>query len=277
MDSSNHWYGHAHILARYCGLDSDNPPVIWGVLQHGWNYMHGLGPGHQPPYGFPKFVWSDATVRRGQAIGWRDYQVIGSAWGYLLLQLPPPPPLDERDGTIYYPFHTWDHAAVQGDHHRLIAHIKAVEQGPVTVCLYWIEYDMPEVREVYQSAGFRVICHGQRGTLRQGTDPTFLYRQHAELVRHRRVASNRLTTAIFYGASVGSDVAVYGDPMKYVDVRPGFEYVRDGNDMVARLFPELHGVETDADVVQAVATRELGLDQLATPAELRAAFGWTSA
>lgn len=277
MDTSNHWYGHAHILARYCGLDDQNPPIIWGVLQHGWNYLHGFGPGHEPPYGFPKFVWSDVNRRRGQAIGWRDYSVIGAPWNYLLTEFPEPPPAPERAGTIYYPFHTWDNAAVEGDHSRLIREIKSTETGAVTVCLYWIEYDMPEVRGAYEDAGFRVICHGKRGTLKRGTDPQFLYRQHAELVRHRRVASNRLTTAIFYGASVGCEVAVYGDPMEYVDVRKGFEHVRDGNDLVHRLFPEMHGVETDPETVRGITVRELGLDQMASPEELCALFGWERA
>ena len=277
MDTSNHWYGHAHILARYCGLDDQNPPVIWGVLQHGWNYLHGFGPGHEPPYGFPKFVWSDVNRRRGQAIGWRDYAVIGAPWNYLVTEFPEPPPASERTGTIYYPFHTWDNSTVEGDHSRLIREIKATETEPVTVCLYWIEYDMPEVRQAYEDAGFRVICHGKRGTLKRGTDPQFLYRQHAELVRHRRVASNRLTTAIFYGASVGCEVAVYGDPMQYVDVREGFEHVRDGNELVRRLFPELHGLETDPEMVREITVRELGLDQMASPEELCALFGWERA
>ena len=50
MDSSNHWYGHAHILAEYCGLDPDAPPRIDGVLQHGWTFVHGFGYGHRPPW-----------------------------------------------------------------------------------------------------------------------------------------------------------------------------------------------------------------------------------
>ncbi len=226
MDTSNHWYGHAHILARYCGLDDQNPPTIWGVLQHGWNILHGFGPGHEPPYGFPKFVWSDVNVRRGQSVGWRDYYVIGAAWNYLLTEFPAPKPAAEREGTIFYPFHTWDHGAVEGDHGRLIHEIKATESGPVTVCLYWIEYDMPEIRGAYEDAGFRVICHGKRGLFRKGTDPLFLYRQREELSKHRRVASNRLTTAVLYGASVGCEVAVYGDPMRYTEVRDEFADVQ---------------------------------------------------
>lgn len=272
MDSSNHWYGHAHILARYCGEDDVNPPVIWGVVQHGWNILHGFGPGHAPPYGFPKFVWSEVNRRRGQSIGWRDYTVIGAPWNYLLTEFPEPPPASSRSGTIFYPFHTWDHGEIIGDHDAMIRDVLDTEDEPVTACLYWIEYDQPEIRSRYEDAGIRVICHGKRGTLRQGTDPLFLYRQHAEMVSHRRVISNRLTTAIFYGASVGCEVGVYGDPMVYTEVRDAT--VRDGNERARQLFPELHGVHTDNDTVATLVRRELGLDSMATPEELRALFGW---
>ncbi len=276
MDTSNHWYGHAHILARYCGLNDESPPTIWGVVQHGWNVMHGLGPGHDPPYGFPKFVWSDVCVRRGHAIGWRDYYVIGAPWAYLLTQYPEPPPASEREGTIFYPFHRWDSSTVEGDHGQLIREIQATEPGPVTICLYFLEYDMAAIRLAYEEVGFRVICHGRRGLYRRGTDPQFLHRQYAELTTHRRVASNRLTTAIFYGASVGCETAVYGDPMTYVEVKPGIGQVTDWNEAVRRTFPELHGTQTDADAARAHARRELGLDRLASPEELRMVLGWGS-
>jgi hypothetical protein len=276
MDTSNHWYGHAHILARYCGLDDKDPPTIWGVLQHGWNVMHGLGPGHAPPYGFPKFVWSDIAVRRGQALGWRDYSVIGAPWGYLLTEFGPPPPTNERDGTIFYPFHRWDNSTVEGDHEVLARQVLATEPGPLTVCLYFLEFDVPEIRDAYEDAGCRVICHGRRGLYRKGTDPEFLYRQHTELIAHRRVVSNRLTTAILYGASVGCEAGVYGDPMIYVETQAGLGRVRDWDEYVRRQYPELHGVQTDAQATREIATRELGLDRLACPEELRQLFGWTS-
>jgi hypothetical protein len=271
MDSSNHWYGHAHILAAYCGKDAAKPPRINGIVQHGWNILHGFGPGHEPPVGFVKYVWSDASRRRGQLIGWRDYAVIGSPWAYLLAQQPEQP--GERSGTIFYPFHTWEQGAVEGDHGELIARIKATEPGPVTVCLYWIEYDMPEVRGAYEEAGFRVICHGQRGTFWKGTDTRFLYKQLAELRRHKRVASNRLTTAIFYGASVGCEAGVYGPQMDFLEDRGGF----DAKHYIQRLHPGLHAESIERDLLAEVTRSELGLDVLLSPQELSYELGWSAA
>jgi hypothetical protein len=271
MDSSNHWYGHAHILAEYCGLDPARPPRISGVVQHGWNVLHGFGPGHNPPDGFLKYIWSDVSRRRGMAVGWRDYAVIGSPWAYLL-QLEPDRS-EHREGTIFYPFHTWEQGTIEGSHEDLIAEIKATEPGPVTICLYWIEYDMPEVRGAYEDAGFRVICHGQRGTYWQGTNRRFLHGQLAELRKHERVASNRLSTAILYGASVGCGAGVYGPQMDFLEDRGGF----DPKYFVQRLHPGLHDAAIDRELATGVARTELGLDNVLPADELRYLLGWSAA
>lgn len=273
MDSSNHWYGHAHILARYCELASELPPRIDGVLQHGWTFVHGYGYGHQPPPGFTHFVWSDVCRRRGQAIGWRDYYVIGAPFLYLVELEEEPQPAPERTGTIWYPFHgTADYEPLAGDHQRLIDEIREVEDGPVTMTLYYVEYEMPEVRSLYEEAGFRVISHGRRGSKWAGGASDFLYRQLRELRRHERVASNRLSTAVFYGIAAGCRPAVYGDPMELVGVKEGFS----GEQLLEAWFPELHGTNLDLEECRLRADEELGGAWMLEPAEMRAAFGWST-
>lgn len=270
MDHTNHWYGHAHILAQYCGLDPADPPPVRGVIQHGWTFVHGLGYGHLNDPSFTKLVWSDVNRRRGQVIGWRDFVVIGSPFGYLdaMIELEPV----ERTGTIWYPFHgTKDYESVQGEHGDLVEEIKATEDGPVTVCLYYVEYDDPKVRAHYQDAGFRVICHGRRGAQWKGTDRFFLFRQLTEMRRHARVASNRLSTAVMYGAAVGCEPAVYGDPMEFVGVKAGF----NGDGLLEALYPQFFGAHVaDVAAAQHIARREIGMDRLLGPAELRYVLGW---
>ncbi|MFW6597145.1 hypothetical protein ACQBAU_05545 [Propionibacteriaceae bacterium Y2011] len=274
MDSSNHWYHHAHILAEYCGLDFGAPPRIDGILQHGWTFVHGFGYGHQPPTGFSKFVWSDVCRRRGHSIGWRDYVVIGAPFLYLMATRPEAAPDPDREGTIWYPFHgTIDYETVAGNHHALIEEIKAVEDGPVTVCLYYVEYAQPDVRNAYRDAGFRVICHGTRGAKWQGGTPDFLHQQLTELRRHRRVASNRLSTAIFHGVAAGCEAAVYGDPMEFVGGRPGF--VDEG--LLAANYPEFFGAHVDQSAVRTTVEQEMGMTDMLSPAELRRTLGWTAA
>lgn len=274
MHHANHFYGHAHIMARYAGLGE--VPRIWGYLQHGWNVVDGFAVGTPFAPGFPKFVWSHAVRRRGWAMGRRDYVVVGSPWGYLLQleqqeqwELSPP----RREGTIVYPFHDWEGQSIVGSHQSFVDEIKANESGPTTICLYWNEFKDPDVRRAYESAGFRVISHGYRGLHWKDTDVRFLDKQLAELRRHERVVSNRLGSAIFYGASVGCQVGVYGDPMLLQAEDPVF----GGNERLRRLWPELHQVSVPVETGRALARTELGLDVLLEPSELREVFRWQHA
>ena len=143
----------------------------------------------------------------------------------------------------------------------------------MTVCLYWHEHLNHRIRRRYERAGFRVICHGVRGRFHQQTDTHFLVRQLAELRAHRRVASNRLSTAVFYGATVGCEPAVYGDPMTL----EGDDTTFGGLDRLRRGWPALHG-EAVPDVAEAqeIAWEELGRGRLYAPAVLRELLGWTA-
>jgi hypothetical protein len=266
---ANHFYGHAHVMAEYCGLDPENPPRINGYLQHGWNVVDGLGVGTPYVPGRPIFVWSEQTRRRAWSMGRRQATVVGAPFLYLLEFAEPAAADEAREGTIWYPFHGWEGQHIKGDHQRLVDEILETEPGPVTFCLYWHEFRNDRVREEYAKAG-RVICHGYRGYQWRDTDTKFLHKQLAELRKHKRVASNRLSSAIFHGVAAGCEPAVYGDPM-YLDKehRPTAERIR-------RNWPELHGKHLDQADAYASVMSELGKTYLASPAEVRAMLGWTS-
>jgi hypothetical protein len=269
MHHANHFYGHAHVLAAYCGLDREHPPRMSGYLQHGWNIGDGLAPGTPYASGSSIFLWSEQSRRRSWSLGRRSTVVVGAPWIYLDAINPDPEPDAPREGTIWYPFHGWEGQEVLGDHHRLIQTINEVETGPVTICLYYNEYDTP-VRKIYERAGFRVISHGYRGHWWRNTDTQFLHKQMVELRRHKRVASNRLSSAIFYGTYVGCDAAVYGDPM----VLQNEDMTYGGQARIRRQWPEMHGHQTDRAVVGEIARAELGRDFMCSPAELRQILGW---
>ncbi|GIJ75624.1 hypothetical protein SAMN05443287_11493 [Micromonospora phaseoli] len=268
MHHANHYYGHSHVLARYCGLDDRDPPRIHGYLQHGWNIGDGMAPDHEFVPGVPLFLWSERTRRRAWSLGRRQTYVVGAPWAYLLAMEPDGP--QRREGTIWYPFHGWEGQRVVGDHGRLIDEIRSVEAGPVTVCLYWQEYRSTRVRQHYERAGFRVVCHGYRGGRWRDLDPGFLHRQLAELRGHRRVASNRLCSAIYYGILAGCEPAVYGDPMQLAGEAP----VWGGQPRIRRQWAQLHGPRIDRDVARELAVTELGADRLLPPVELRRLLRW---
>ena len=270
MHRANDYYGHSHVLARYCGVAADPPPRMHGYLQHGWNIGDGMAADHEYVAGVPLFLWSERTRRRAWSLGRRGTYVVGAPWAYLLL-LEPETADAPREGTIWYPFHGWEGQHVHGDHARLIAQIRDTEPGPVTVCLYWQEFRTPSVRRRYERAGFRVVCHGYRGDARQPGDPGFLDRQLTELRRHRRVASNRLSSAVWYGILAGCEPAVYGDPMTLAHEDP----THGGQARIRRQWAELHGEAVDGGVAYAAAVEELGADRLAPAAELRRLLRWT--
>jgi hypothetical protein len=265
---ANHFYGHAHVLAEYCGLDPEHPPRIEGYVQHGWNVVDGLGIGTPYLPGRPIFVWSEQTRRRAWSMGRRQATVIGAPFLYLLRFAAPEPEPATRAGTIWYPFHGWESQQVKGSHARLIEEIQATETGPLTFCLYWNEYRNDRVRAEYEKAG-RVICHGYRGFQWQDTDIRFLHNQLGELRAHRRVASNRLSSAIFYGAAAGCEPAVYGDPMHLEREDQAVA------ERIRRQWPELHGKHPEPDAARRSALAELGDGYLASPAELRVLLGWS--
>lgn len=273
MHHANHFYGHAHVMAQYAGLGDAEPPRIWGYLQHGWNILDGFAYNTAFVAGMPKFVWSDSVRRRGWSMGLRNYSVIGSPWLYLLQVYPElAQPAEDAAGTIFYPFHGWEGQNVLGDHGQIVASINEHENGPITVCLYWNEFQNEAIRQVYTDAGFRVITHGYRGLHWRKVDGDFLLKQLREIRRHKRVASNRLSSAVLYGASLGLQPGVYGDPMLLENEHPSF----GGQARIKRMWPELNQPYVPLDQARAFTDTELGVDHLVCPAEIRDMFRWNS-
>jgi hypothetical protein len=95
-------------------------------------------------------------------------------------------------------------------------------------------------------------------------------RQLDELYRHRRVASNRLSSAVWYGILAGCEPAVYGDPMQLEGEDPTF----GGQARIRRQWAGLHGEQIAPEPAYAAAVAELGADRLLPPAEMRRLFRW---
>jgi hypothetical protein len=130
---------------------------------------------------------------------------------------------------------------------------------------------MKRIRQIYERAGFRVISHGYRGYWWRDHDREFLIRQLAELRRHKRVGSNRVCSAVWYGLLAGCDAAVYGDPMLLENDYPLF----GGEPRIRRQWSDLYGYQTDTAHCRSLARAELGADELALPEELSIYLGWS--
>ena len=228
------------------------------MFSNGWALSHGLsapapaGLLVAPPRVEPPQPEAGGRTRRSVAS-----RGIGAPFVYLASARPP---ADSGSGTIYYPYHASEWNELIGSHDALIGELREREGvEETTVCLYVLEYQNPTIRRAYESAGFRVITHGRRD------DPTFLRRQLQELAAHTVVATNRVSTALWYGGHLGRRMRVFGDVFG-AEAQGGPGHAADEQ---SRLFGPLLDGSLSPDDERALADAELGADLMRPAAELR--------
>lgn len=270
LQAENMAYGHAQALSEYAGFSKAR--WVPGALQHGWNPYDGIGMFDGVWRPLPKFVWSEENAHRGRERGGTNYHVIGAPWLYLL-RSDAQRTTEHRaaSSTIAVPFHATVHLRLVGDHAAYAHDLAEGERGrDLTVCLQWMDFDDADTRAVYEGIGARVITLG-RGASGAAGQTSFLTRQLEEFRKHDRLVSNRLSTAIFYGAAAGLEVGVYGTAMTLEKQVPYYE-----SDIPGR-WPDMHGETIDAGVAEATVQEQLGVDHVLDPAALRELMGWTRA
>jgi hypothetical protein len=257
----NHFYGHNRALARYAGLEHAR---IRGHLQHGWSTGHGFGARVRQVSWLPLLGWGNRTCDEARAAGLRNVTLIGAPFVYLASTIDRNRP--KPRGTVVYPFHGTDRQRLTGSHARLAAEIAEREQGPVTVCLYWADRS-PDAVAAYEAHGFTVTSHGRR------EDPGFLERQLDLLRRHDRIVTNRVGSALWYGAHLGLEAEIYGPTF-------GIAPLEDVDHLLRRFarseWPELHRGPVDGDRAAELADVELGAERRRAPEELADLLGGTS-
>ena len=267
MIGDNSYYGHAQVLRDYCSVRGR--PSIPGRLQHGWTTGAGVWePGLLEPW--PKYLWARRNVELAIAGGHRHIVPVGAPFLYL-----PPlslPDIPERgsNSLLVFPFHGWEKQAAEGSMRSYADAIETLAAdgfGPVTVCLYWKEYEDPAARRVFEARGFDVTTNGHRDR-----NPTFLHKQRALIASHGAVCSNRVSTASFYALASGRPFFLHGPPagLAGTDDPTGESYARWQLDA----FPVLSYDAFTGDLHREVALRELGAEYIRTPEELRAILCW---
>jgi hypothetical protein len=263
-------YGHRSILSSYCSYGTGHRyGSILGVVQHGWLPDAGFDRTARLPPFAPVFVWNRRNLEclRDSRPSKARIVAIGSPFLYLdaLMEKEPArqysPP---AQGTIVYPYHGMYDAEVAGDHSAYAHEIRDREEGAITICLYWSDYQREQIRRSYEALGLAVVCHGTR------YDDAFLYRQYTTLRLHRRVIGNRVSSAIWYGGALGKSVEVYGDVFG-----TSIEESRAFDDEQQRRWPDLTRGGAHGGEAVKLARSELGYEYLRSPEELRQLFGWS--
>ena len=266
MDIQNHFYGHSAALALAAGLP--RPRHIPGLLQHGWTIAP---PSVTQAHDFPHvgvdprwtmFVWSHTSRAWSPERDPRRSTALGSPFLYLEREARAAGWQPSGAGrTLWIPFHGTRLARVTGDHAAL-AREAFDREGASTVCLHVEDADDPEIVRAWSAPGHDLVTAGRR------SDPDFLARILSMIGDARRVASNRLGTALVYAAALGKEVAVYGPPLALAgDENHTLERLRD-------VWPEFHEDTTSVEATKPVADAELGRAALLSAPELRRALGW---
>lgn len=273
--STDLFYGHTSVLAWFCGLHVPRP--VLAHLQHGWNPRMGFGKKDLYHRGgltqaLPKLVWNSHNARLATEYGLRRVHAIGAPFLYLLELLDgggrwsePPIADTSRRGVLVYPHH---HGASGGGVRSIDRYIEQLlerEGAEARVCLYWRDFHDVDLRSQYEHAGFEVICHGSR------TDPLFLVRQREEILKHARVVTNRVATALWYAALLGSEVEVYG-PLS--DSR-SVGWAEHFDKLQRDRWPFLFAGSTGGRTAWEAAHGELGVEHRRTRLELLELLGWS--
>jgi hypothetical protein len=245
---------------------------VAGLIQHGWTTVppipvnFGDFPDVEKDGTRKLFVWSHGSRAWDPAQSPRQSFALGSPWAYLVsteaVQEKLAGSLGKGGRTLIMPLHSTRIVEVRGDQGSLAQEYLRAE-GPSTVCLHSEDIHKPDIVGSWLDAGHRVVTAGPRH------DPDFLARILALVLASERVVANRLMTPVLYAASLGRDVAVYGDPLSI----SGAEI--HGQDAIRSLWPELHGRSLDRAVTTDLARTELGFQHVLEPGPLRSTLGWS--
>ncbi len=268
MHPSNDYYGHDMILSWAASIH--RPKRTFGYVQHGWKPESGFGPEMRLIPRAPLFVWSEAN-RCATAAQHRGHRVeaIGAPFLYLYELLQPALDRKPTKDLLVYPCHQLRSAPLASEvHTTLIQQVLALDPETITVNLHPYEFGDGATPALYEAdlPGANVTTNWLRPPWVVSDDPTILVRQILQILDHRRVVSNCLTTALFYAAHLDRDSRLLRHPQRRQPPTEG---------RGKALHEELEQA-TDGGAMRAVAGAELGADRLRTPDELRAVMGWDS-
>jgi hypothetical protein len=264
MHVANDYYGHDLILAWAAGMRRPKP--ILGYVQHGWKPEVGFSRSFRVIPRVPLFVWSRSNLLATQErFPKHDVEAIGAPFLYLYRLLATSFDIQPSRDLLVYPCHSLrDFTIDDSVHLSLIEQVRGIETMGITVSLHPNEFRHEAVRALYASLpGASVTTNWLRPPLKLRHDPMILVRQIIQILSHQRVASNCLTTALFYAAFLKREARLLTHPARR---RPPIE--GRGLDLHRCLEVSKEGV------TQRVASQELGEEYLRDPDALRRLMSW---
>lgn len=261
--AENRFYGHVHLLAKYCGLQGS--PWINGYLQHGWNATDGFGNYLGSKRSANKYVWSKRCENIIKQNGKKNVFAIGAPWLYLP-DVYPRVTNKNRSGVVAYPAHSSSWSKL-GDTSFEYANFLKDKYGLVTVVLHRYDYANMKVKQTYESVGHQVKTHGNGTPWENEFDPMFLKNQRDLLSGYSIVVSNIMSTPVLYATSLGLKAEI-GGPVDYSITNADDKASQTGDGLT----------DWNSMIVQSpdLWKEELGFDCKKSPQELKEILGWGS-
>ena len=261
--AENRFYGHVHLLAKYCGLESY--PWINGYLQHGWNATDGFGNYLGSKRSANKYVWSTRCENLIKQNGKKNVFATGAPWLYLS-DVYPQATNQNRSGVVAYPAHSSSWSKL-GDTSLEYANFLKDKYGSVVVVLHRYDYANAQVKQTYESLGHQVKTHGNGTPWEKEFDPMFLKNQRDLLSGFSVVVSNIMSTPVLYATSLGLKTEI-GGPVDYS--------ITNADDKASQTGDGLTDWNSMINQDQDLWKVELGLDCKKSPQDLKEILGWSS-
>lgn len=280
----NAFYGNDIIYKEYAGLPNDYPlkiviphcPDMYGLTRIWTEELSNSLPVIAAYSDIRHKKYSEALQKTGIK---KKIYYLASPYLYLLELIKKKGVIEtqiKRKGTIFFPTHSTHHIKQNINNEILAEALLNLEDEyqPVTVCLYWADYDHKEFYP-YLQKGLRVVSAGHM------YDPKFLFRLYHLFSLHRYTTSNLVGSFIpfsiksgcsYFHLDVGPSEIEFGikksDPAQYIEVSRPDEMLLP-NDWY-QLFKNRVPSPTPEQI--AIVDRYLGSNYMKTPSELRQKF-----
>jgi len=273
----NRYYGHSDILKAYTGVKL--PYTVPGEIQHGWNRFGGtcvypyLTERGEEERLSQRYVWNRHNLETCVEWGYKNVVAIGAPFLYLPLPESIDSELLGNKSLLLFPHHSCECEPFRDPvrtHQKFLEDIQVLLSifNPVTVCLYWMEFQNRDIVRLFEDAGIQVVTLGHRDN-----NPLFLRNFQALTLKYAYVSSNIYSTAVFYALYLRRKVFIFGKaPVADINRIP--EQYRPRQQARLYLYPELLWPNFDHQSHFWIGEKELGLEFKRSPAELCDLFGW---
>lgn len=238
-----------------------------GHLQHGWNPRSGwtLAGKELIRRGSIRYVWGTRQLQYAQEADIPVAAAVGAPWLYgpYLANRGNETANPKRSTTLLIPMHGTSEHPVQYSHAALADQVATEAGSALRVCLHINEARNDSLTKIYRERGYEVVTAGSPFS------SDFLFRQASFISAANRVVTNRVSTALFYAASLRVPVSL---------VEQSATILGEGDQEppeLASLRRQILSMREDTDQLHELSMHELGFNHMKDPEELATALRLT--